>query len=53
MCRARWGLVLSIVAWAGACKLGVAVQPALGVVRYDGPAAELRHQQVPLFTFLR
>jgi hypothetical protein len=28
-------------------------QPALGVVRYDGPAAELRRGQVPLFTFLR
>lgn len=27
--------------------------PALGVVRYDGPAAELRHRQASLFTFLR
>jgi len=28
-------------------------QPALGVVCHDGPAAELRHEPAPLFTFLR
>lgn len=28
-------------------------QPALGVVRYDGPVVELRQQRAPLFTFLR